>query len=847
MKQLLLPMLLGKKKKYIPLIIGVAICTFFIISVDTMYRGYCDSQIESAYGYSGDWDIRIRINGEDYGRFFKEREGLVPVGFHSSTYNLRLGAVPEDMLYGDWKDLVTDYYLALYGITGEENYVLPYHLTQGRWPESDTELVIPSTMVLGEHSVADKTIQIGDKLVLECGRRRTQGGVYTQEQITEPEEFLLDGTKEYTVCGFIEYEDYRTDKFVLYGFTGLSNTGQYGGEELILYYKLTEPSVANLDTLQRSLEGELGVMEAESNFFIRLALSMVENSDYLRSVRLGLYLFEGLLLVVGLCIAGANQYQSILEEKRQIGLFDSIGASRKQLSALYCLTNVIAIGIAFLFAFVLYGILILFVRTSLGANLRNSYFQADSYAPDFRVCILVMGLMTAGLLWITHHLLQMQIPRRKDIGKEKRLRGQTEIHGIVELSGSNNRAMRAKSRVRVLVSVIVLLLVPVFLAIFQSAYRVGSQLTRSGSADFYMLVGGYGDAKVEEEMDSNPYVKHYRRKVGGNRHVLIPAEFIREDVVERIKKVYNFPANKTGLQIFTENNEYDESIGMIFVDEDYYNELNELNDGSMPPYEEFISGDHGIIYAVFTFSDTKEQVDVGKSVAEHMKRMDLEPFTEGEIPFSLDILGSIREAHINGNEDYLSFYIYIPEHIYKTYGENMPLATSYGIDGYKNSLPQLAKSLQDIAQRYNAHFQDNVTESSTAKDALWIQYVTCLSCAAIVVLMSVCVISIMGKIDFVSRQQTYHTYCILGLGFWKAFVIQLLEHFFSFSSAVLISIIMHYFMFFTFLRGVYGYYGISLRHIGILYLFVVLGMAVILLVNALHVTRQRFGKSRLPD
>lgn len=842
MRRLLIPMLLGKKRKYIPLILGVAICTFFIISVDTMYRGYCDSQLKNAYGYYGEWDISVRIKGEDYGRFFGEREGLVPVGFHSSTYNLRLEEVPEDRLHGGMENYVTDYYLALYGITGEDNNVLPYHLTQGRWPESDSEIVIPDTMVLGERSVPKKTIQIGDKLTLECGRRRTQDGGYTQEQVAGPEDFLLTGIKEYTVCGFIEYGEYQTDKFVLYGYTGLVDTGQYAGEELMVYYKLAELSVANLETFRESMESEQGVLEVKSNPSIGLALSVLENSDYLRSVRFGLYLFEGLLLVVGLCIAGANQYQSILEDKHQISLFDSIGASRRQLSILYCLTNLIAIGVAFLFAFVLYGILILFVRTSLGTNIRNSFFRADSYAPDFGVCVLVMGLMAAGLLLLVHYFLQRQILRRRGNGKEKHFLVQKEVGGILELSSSNNRAMRAKCWIRILVSVIVLILVPAFLAVFLSAYRIGSQLTRTGTADFYMLYQrGYGSAAIEEELDGNPYVQHYRRKVSTNRHVLIPAEYIREDVVERIKKMYNFPENTSGHQIFTKNNEFDESLTVLFIDEDYYGELNQMNGGSMPSYEEFASGDYCIIRAVFTFSDTKERVDVGKSVAEHMGKIYMEAFVEDEMSFPLNIIGSISEAHIDDRNDYLSFYAFVPEHIYKVYGENMRLNTSYGIDGYRESLSQLADSLRDTAARNGAHFQDNVTESSTAKDALFIQYITCLACALIVVLMSVCVIGIMGKIDFVSRQKTYRTYRVLGLGFWKAFAIQALEHFLSFSSAVLVGIILHYVMFLTFLRGVYGYYGISLQEIGMLYLFVAAGMAVVLFVNAFHVTRQRFG------
>ena len=586
MGRLLASMLRGKRRKYITLMAGVAVCIFFIMTVDTMYRGYCETQLGNAYSSGGNWDICVRIDGENYGRFSNGQEGLKVVGFHSSTYCLRLESVPEDKVYGGLKEYVTDYYLAVRGITGEEENMLPYHLTQGCWPESETEIVVPETLMLGNRSVAKGTIQIGDKFTLEYGRRMDENGTYTQEQISGKEVYELVGEREYTVCGFIQYPNYTTDKYVLYGYTGLSKAEEYQGEELVVYYRLPELSVKNLESVSKSLEAEDGVLEVQTNTAVAAAINIIEHSDYLHSIRLGLYLFEGLLILVGLCIAGANQYQSIVEDKHQIRLLHSIGAGKGQLCALYCMANLAVMLAGFVLSFCLYGIFLLLIRSSLLSNLRNSFFQMGSYAPDIRFGIFVLLLVTAVLLLLVCRLLLVQISVYKETGKQKKRAKQPELKSMEELSRSNNRTMRAKCRIQVLVSCVVLFAVPVFLAVFLSAYRIGESLTRQFSSDFYLNKKGYFK-EIDDELYASPYVKQVWREAFSVCKICIPAEYIPKAALELIKERSNVISTK-----ITENNELTGGITLLFIGEDAYNQLNKMNHGTMPAYEEFIIGDN---------------------------------------------------------------------------------------------------------------------------------------------------------------------------------------------------------------------------------------------------------------
>ncbi len=836
MKRLLLAMLCGKKKKYIILMIGIAACMFFLMAVDTMYQGYCRAQLENAYSAQGNWDVCARIDGADYTRFAKGMEGLTISGFHSSTYCLRLESVSKDQVHGYLKEFITDYYLAVYGITEEKENVLPYYLAEGRWPQSEQEIVVPETIRVGDRSATKGTLQIGDKLTLEYGRRKTEAGVYTQGQVSGNESFEKIGEQEYTICGFLDYPDYTTDKFVLYGYVGLEKADQYPEEEMIIYYKLKEPTVKNLETIRQKLS-EDRVLEVQINTALAGALNVVEHSDYLHSIRLGLYLFEGLLVVIGLCIAAANQYQSIVEDKRQICLFDSVGASHSQLCILYSLANLIVVVAGFLLSFGLYGVFVLLIRTSLLSNLRNSYFRTGIYTPDLRFTVFALIFLIVVLLFIVCKLLLAQIPERRETKKQKKRINQPEVKDLLELAGTNNRAMRIKSWIQVLVSCVVLIAVPVFLAIFSCAYRIGEQIIRSASNDFYFSAKGFYH-EVDEELKNNPDVKLIRRESFGVRKISIPEEYIPEEVAEYIKPII---ANHLMTGTFSEDHQYEDGVTLVFVGEETYQQLNELNQGKMPPYEEFIRGDNCIVYAVTRFEDTRKVVDVGKNIAKYMKEIEFYPYEEDAITFKLNIIDSIPKAYTD-EFSALDLFFYIPEHIYEDYckGTSMYVGTTYGIDGYKGRLQQLGESLQKMAWRYDIHFQDNVSESSAAKDSLVIQYITCLSCAVVVILMCACAINIMGKVDFIARQKTYDTYRILGLDRRKAFFIQMLEQILPFISAVLISAILHYIAVFTFMKNVYLYYGITLGQIGGIFLIVIIAAAVLLMLNAFFITRRRY-------
>lgn len=727
------------------------------------------------------------------------------------------------------------------GNTERTENVLPYRLVKGRFPENENELVLPITLVLDGRSDREGTLSIGDKLTLKCGRRIDEDGNYTQKQIKGKETFIVEGTKEYTVCGFIQYVDYTSDKYVLYGYTGLEQGKNLEQEEVILYYKLPEKSIKNMEAVEAFFSGQTEVLEVQRNSYIESTLMVLENSDYLSSVRNGLYLLEGILLFIGICIAGVNQYQSIREDERQIALFHGIGAEKKQLYGLFCMANAVVILTGFLLSFLFYVFFILLVRFSVLEGVRNTFFKAESFAPDMLFCMITLFLFLAALSFISTASLKSIMPEEKEQKKRyKKNETVLEINSIANLAKNNSNWRKKRRLVQLFLVLVVLIFAPVCGLFAYSTYKEASRLTGSGSADFYMLYKTLGQhSEADEELYQNPYIKEVSKKVGGNRLSFLPAEYLGDEVVEAINKVYSSGPGTT-YQPFNEKNEHEYALPIIFIDKAHYNRLAKMNQGEIPPYEEFVSGNNCFLFGRLSLSEEGKQIDVGKRLADNMETIRLHSFkTEGAY-FDLDVIGSVYEADADYRDNNLMVLAYAPLHLLEAYASDMYIDTVYFIDGYPETMTLLGESLRDLAYRYDILLQDNISESSAKKDALTIQYVSILSCVLILVVMSIAAMSIMTKIDYVSRKQTYQVYRTLGMEKGRAFLLQLMEQLIPFADAVLAGTVLHWLLYATLLRNMYQYYHIGLDAVVLVYLFCIVVMLLVIAFNTALITRKRY-------
>lgn len=855
MRQLFLALLNGKKRKYAALMAGIMFCFFFVMAVDTMYQGYCGAQIANAYSYSGEWDICVRIPGSNREISVVDEEELEISAIYSTTYCLRLDPVSEELLTGGFEEYVTDYYLALYEMLPDGQNVLPYRLTEGRYPETEHEIVIPENMQYQGLDAKKGTIQIGDRLTFTYGRRKNSMGLYTQGEVTDRELFEVCGEREYTICGFIEFPDYRTDHFVLYGYAGISEQELNNAEELTVYYRIKEPSAEKLRALVNEFGRTNGVISVSGNEHLEIALEVIENSDYMHSLRLGLYLFEGILVLVGLCIAGANQYQSIVEDRKQIARLYSFGATKGNLCALYCATNLVTVLVGGGLSFVLYGAFLEIVRRGMLAGLRNSMFRIDIYSLDYKFLFFAFGLFAITLMVIVCRLVLAQIPARKEKIRKAKNKKQSDIRSMAGLAVENHYAMRVKSRIQTTILCVVLIAMPIFLCVFMSAYYTAERVAGEWSADYYCHHRGFQSdlPGVAAELQNNPYVKEFQWSSYGPKQAYFPGDCIPENV-RKVLQTENHGGQ------FTEDNIYHEGIYLIFINEKYYNDMNKKNGGKLPSYEEFAGGDNCLVYSQClipqngqsTFGDTEEPelteqgmwYDVGEYIAAHTDTVSFHPYAENEEILNLHLIGSVSEYDSDDCSIGLNLCFLVPTHIYEDYcrGTSMYIGTHYTINGYGDSLTQLWESLKDMNKRYTLELQDNVSLGSVAKDAVAIQYVTSVSCIIVILILCISALGVMRKIDFVARRQTYDTYRVLGLERRYALMIQFTEQMMPFVNAMLISLLLHYGAGLTVFQDLYDYYGIELMNIGLFFICTCVGILIVLGISAVRITYKRYRR-----
>lgn len=238
-------------------------------------------------------------------------------------------------------------FLGIFGIQDDFTELMPIHLTQGRMPENNSELLLP------DHLFANGGIHynINDRLDLKPGiRMGNHGEILTnltgylnnshqesaesgkgEEESGPISEKLIPGeSRTYTVVGFYErpsFEDYTAPAY-----TALT-IGEQDSEHLYTTYVRTSSgknSTAILNSLMEKLESESYGFEVNYNL---LRLYGYSGESRYNSVLFGLAGILIAIIMFGSISLIYNAFSiSVSERTRQFGLLSSIGATRKQLT-----------------------------------------------------------------------------------------------------------------------------------------------------------------------------------------------------------------------------------------------------------------------------------------------------------------------------------------------------------------------------------------------------------------------------------------------------------------------------------------------------------------------------------
>ena len=379
-------------------IVGIILSAAMICAVTTSVASLRNFLIEYTIYNDGDW----------YGSIPSAKEAVLEDLTSSEeveqlTYAKQLGyAIAEGCANPDKP------YLYILGTSDNFDDMMPIHLTGGRYPTSEHEILLPDHL-LDNGGVSHK---LGDTLTLELGERLLNGNIlnqhnpYINDENEGVETIEVRETRVYTVVGF--YERPGFESYSAPGYTAITmDSGDEGGI-YDLYFKTAEASEF-YDYFYALMERH-GATEGEINPNLLMYSGVSEFPEF------QVVLYGIAAIVIGLILFGAisliyNAFSiSVSERTKQFGLLSSVGATKKQIRKM-----------VFVEAFVISGIGIpLGVLAGIGGIGVTLHFVGDMFvsmgipkAVPLRLCVTWQSVLAAILIALGTVFVSAWIPSRR--------------------------------------------------------------------------------------------------------------------------------------------------------------------------------------------------------------------------------------------------------------------------------------------------------------------------------------------------------------------------------------------------------------------------------------------------
>lgn len=313
--------LLMNKKRTLVTIIGIILSTSLMVGIGLIFSSFFDYSVREIESSSGKYHVKLyNIESKD-SKYIKNNHQI-----SSYTFFQSLG-------YSSLENGKNEYKPYLYLLGVDDAYFKDLTLTSGRFPKNNNEIL------LSDHILTNGKVKynLNDKITLDLGYRiDSENNEIPLTSLTttyEKEETLKTfTTKTYTVVGFVERSNFEP-----YSFPGYT-----------VYTKLDEKDLIKDKTLMTRIlyKDPKGVYNKTDNiikntcgqnckeFYNDNLLSMYGESkfDSVNGFYKNIMIVILTLITVGCTIVIYNSFAiSVMERKKQFGLFSSIGATKKQL------------------------------------------------------------------------------------------------------------------------------------------------------------------------------------------------------------------------------------------------------------------------------------------------------------------------------------------------------------------------------------------------------------------------------------------------------------------------------------------------------------------------------------
>ena len=493
------------KRRTVVTIIGIILSTALMVGIGLLFSTLRDNAIKTTKEYSGSHHVSFEMSYDKIDELEKQSS------VKEFSYTSKVGyALVND------EDSYESYYRI---ISADNNYLEGINLFKGRLPKNENEIIVEKD--------ASSNLKINDTVKMEVGKRVDLEGNDLNDTPLQNEykcddegnncelviyEKLTDlKEKEYKVVGIYTRTNYSNTP----GFLLITNNAKTSNVTVYVEYKNPSKAYDNTDKLLDSLDLKLSDKEIKYNDSLLSYYGVSKYSNITDSMSSVMAIVLGLISIACIIVIYNSFAISVMERKKQFGLFSSIGTTKKQLRYTVffeaMVVGTIGIILGIISAYIGIGLLLLFINSLLpdifGTNLALATYPIFIIIPIvfMIITILVSAFIPATMASRVSPI--MAIRQSDDIkikGKKLRTPFYVKWFGIEgELAYKNMKRNKKKYRITIVSLFISIVLFVVFSALME--YGFGGIDKYADLTDYnYSITLSYNK---ENEKNANDIVK----------------------------------------------------------------------------------------------------------------------------------------------------------------------------------------------------------------------------------------------------------------------------------------------------------------------------------------------------
>ncbi len=319
------------KKRTVVTILGVILSTALMIGIGLLASSIRDYMIKEVIDNTGNYHASIKNVSSTNLEKLKTYDSVKNI-----SYEKPLG-------FSYLEESQNDYKPYLYVNSVNKEYYKLLKLTEGRFPENENEIVI-SKHIEDNGGVSYK---VGDILNLELGTRvidnnetldnRYLNAASNEEETIVNESLNIKYKKDYTVVGIVERSFTESRSAAGYSVFTLINEENTGNYKVYIEYEQLKDVREKTEVIANSLGLEYSYMDGinlNTVSYNEQLLNLIGESQFGNfndAVILIMSITLALISIACIIVIYNSFAISVMERKKQFGLFSSIGATRKQL------------------------------------------------------------------------------------------------------------------------------------------------------------------------------------------------------------------------------------------------------------------------------------------------------------------------------------------------------------------------------------------------------------------------------------------------------------------------------------------------------------------------------------